>query len=336
MSLYTIEELKEAVKQSYNVRQVCKKLNIAPYGGNYLMIKKRIEDLQLDTSHFGTKFTKRITSKSLPLDVILTQGSYYTSSNHLKLRLLKQGIFEHKCYNCNKSYTNINGQRVLLPLQLHHIDGDRDNNTLQNLILLCPICHSLTTNFRGGNMKKKQHIQCQQCGKEIRKNKYGLCKDCYVQKNYDQKKQKYVYRDSVTKTYKCTECGVQTKKTQSGLCRTCLNKKMTTPNKPSKEVLQQQVKQHSMLSLGRKYGVSDNAIRKWCKQYGIDYKHGIRKESLQGLKKGNLTQMQRMRLKQICPACGGRKHTTSEICRTCYLKQQLRKKQQYYQKNLDM
>ena len=72
MSLYTIEELKEAVKQSYNVRQVCKKLNIAPYGGNYLMIKKRIEDLQLDTSHFGTKFTKRITSKSLPLDVILT------------------------------------------------------------------------------------------------------------------------------------------------------------------------------------------------------------------------------------------------------------------------
>jgi transposase-like protein len=25
-----------------------------------------------------------------------------------------------------------------------------------------------------------------------------------------------------------------------------------------------------MLSLGRKYGVSDNAIRKWCKQYGID------------------------------------------------------------------
>lgn len=46
-----------------------------------------------------------------------------------------------------------------------------------------------------------------------------------------------------------------------------------------------------MLSLGRKYGVSDNAIRKWCKQYGIDYKHSIRKESLQGLKKGNLTQM---------------------------------------------
>lgn len=336
MSKYTIEELKEAVKQSYNVRQVCKKLNVAAYGGNYLTIKKRIEDLQLDISHFGLKATKRITCKSLPLDVILTQGSYYTSSNHLKLRLLKQGIFQHKCYNCNKSHVDINGKQTLLPLQLHHIDGDRQNNDINNLTLLCPICHSLTTNFRGGNMKKKEYIYCDKCGKQIRKNKYGLCKECYVQKNYDQKKEKYRYFNSVTKTYNCQQCGVQTKKTQSGLCRACLNKKMTTPNKPSKEVLQQQIKQYSMLSLGRKYGVSDGAIRKWCKQYGIDYKCGVRKESLQGLKKGHLTQTQRSRLKQICPSCGGRKAIDSEICRTCYLKQQLRKKQEYYQSNLDI
>lgn len=72
MSKYTIEELKEAVKQSYNVRQVCKKLNVAAYGGNYLTVKKLIKDLQLDTSHFGSKAIKRITCKSLPLDVILT------------------------------------------------------------------------------------------------------------------------------------------------------------------------------------------------------------------------------------------------------------------------
>jgi 5-methylcytosine-specific restriction endonuclease McrA len=33
-------------------------------------------------------------------------------------------------------------------LEVHHIDGDRTNNSLENLQLLCPNCHSYTTNFR--------------------------------------------------------------------------------------------------------------------------------------------------------------------------------------------
>ena len=328
---YTDQQFIKAVKQSYNIRQVCLKLGIVAYGGNYQVVKRKIEKMKIDISHFGLKATKRITCKSLPLDIILTQGSYHTNLHSLKGRLLKNNIFEYKCYQCGKKTIEQNGQIIPIPLQLHHIDGDRQNNDINNLTLLCPICHSLTTNFRGKKKVKRQYIYCSKCGKEIRKNKYGLCKDCYVQNNCPTK------RSLAKRKTNCKQCGIElAKNTQSGLCRACLNKKMTTPNKPSKEVLQQQVKQYSMLSLGRKYGVSDGAIRKWCKQYGIDYKRGVRKESLQGLKKGNLTQIQRSRLKQICPSCGGRKAIDSEICRTCYLKQQLRKKQQYYQKDLDI
>lgn len=29
---------------------------------------------------------------------------------------------------------------------------------------------------------------------------------------------------------------------------------------------------HNFLAIGRKYGVSDNAIRKWCKGYGLPYR----------------------------------------------------------------
>jgi len=41
----------------------------------------------------------------------------------------------------------------LIPLELHHRDGDRTNNSLANIELLCPNCHALTDNYRGGKKK---------------------------------------------------------------------------------------------------------------------------------------------------------------------------------------
>lgn len=40
--------------------------------------------------------------------------------------------------------------------------------------------------------------------------------------------------------------------------------------RPEKETLEKEIKIETMVGLGKKYGVSDNAIRKWCKSYGID------------------------------------------------------------------
>jgi len=36
-------------------------------------------------------------------------------------------------------------------------------------------------------------------------------------------------------------------------------------NRPSKDVLLNEVKENGYSAIGRKYGVSDNAIRKWLK-----------------------------------------------------------------------
>lgn len=41
-----------------------------------------------------------------------------------------------------------------ITLEIHHKDGDRSNNTLENLMLLCPNCHSYTPNWRGRGRKK--------------------------------------------------------------------------------------------------------------------------------------------------------------------------------------
>jgi len=40
-------------------------------------------------------------------------------------------------------------------------------------------------------------------------------------------------------------------------------------DRPSKEILEKEINEHSMVYLGKKYGVSDNAVRKWAKQYEI-------------------------------------------------------------------
>lgn len=47
--------------------------------------------------------------------------------------------YEHKCAVCDYN------EDVDI-LEVHHIDGNRQNNELDNLIILCPICHRKLTN----------------------------------------------------------------------------------------------------------------------------------------------------------------------------------------------
>ncbi len=49
----------------------------------------------------------------------------------------------HQCEQCK----NTHWQGELIPLDAHHIDGDRKNNNLNNLKLLCKNCHGLTPNY---------------------------------------------------------------------------------------------------------------------------------------------------------------------------------------------
>lgn len=66
---------------------------------------------------------------------------------HLKLRLLRAGIKEDRCERCGLS------EWLGRPLSvaLHHINGDRLDNRIENLELLCPNCHSQTDTFSGRN-----------------------------------------------------------------------------------------------------------------------------------------------------------------------------------------
>jgi hypothetical protein len=148
---WTEEQLQKAVDSSYSYRQVIKELKLKPTGGNYCQIKKYIQEFSLNVDHFkGKGWSKGINfsfTPKQPLEKILIKNSQF-QSHKLKNRLIKEGIKNPCCEECGWSKKSIDGR---LPLELHHIDGDSSNNCLDNLLLLCPNCHSLKLNYRGCN-----------------------------------------------------------------------------------------------------------------------------------------------------------------------------------------
>lgn len=74
------------------------------------------------------------------------------------------------------------------------------------------------------------------------------------------------------KELQCKSCGktFRANSKKKYYCSTdCSNVGMRKVERPSKEELSEMIDSMSWVAIGRKYGVSDNAIRKWAKAYGI-------------------------------------------------------------------
>jgi DNA-binding CsgD family transcriptional regulator len=89
----------------------------------------------------------------LPLAELLVSG-VHRGRHNIKLRLVRSGLKEEQCERC--------GIREWLarPLTfaLHHVNGDRHDNRIENLEFLCPNCHSQTDTFAGRNGRRPQSI----------------------------------------------------------------------------------------------------------------------------------------------------------------------------------
>ena len=156
-------------------------------------------------------------------------------SHTLKLKLYRDGLKERKCELCGISQW----QGVDLPLELHHKDGDHYNNNLDNLIILCPNCHSIQEGNSGKAVKSKEEIA--KLAKEARRT--AICAVC---------------GKSITKN--------------STYCPECYARESRVVERPSREELKNLIRTTSFLQIGKSYKVSDNAVRKWCDSYGLPRK----------------------------------------------------------------
>ena len=84
------------------------------------------------------------------------KGRFYAVSDHVR-RWMRE-TYGNKCSKCGWAEKHpISGK---VPVTIHHIDGDVANNNPENLELLCPNCHSLTSTFGSlnrGNGKRPHH-----------------------------------------------------------------------------------------------------------------------------------------------------------------------------------
>ena len=114
-----------------------------------------------------------------------------------------------------------------IPLELHHIDENRFNNKLENLKILCSNCHMQEHNY--SNFKKNKNP-----------NKNKETKTC--------------------------QCGLQIN-LRSTMCEKCWSIKNRRVERPPFNQLLNEVTEMGYSGTGRKYGVSDNTIRKWLNTF---------------------------------------------------------------------
>lgn len=160
---WNLEQIKIAVKESINFTEVLEKIGIPRQGNNTETLKKILISNNIDYSHFtgrARSYSTNYISASEYLD-----NSKKIHSSKLKNKLLKEGLIDDKCSNCG--LTEWMGKSIVL--QLHHIDGNHNNNNLENLQLLCPNCHSQTENYCGNANSSVEKYYCKDCGSEITK-----------------------------------------------------------------------------------------------------------------------------------------------------------------------
>jgi hypothetical protein len=145
---YNKEDLQEAILNSNTYIDVFRYLKLCPT--NYNFLKKKIQEYNLDISHFNQSNSRRGKVK-YKLDEILVKNGPNTCSYSLKKKLYDQGLKLRKCELCGQGeqWNDMN-----ISLILDHIDGDRYNNELSNLRIVCPNCNAGLDTHCGKNKKK--------------------------------------------------------------------------------------------------------------------------------------------------------------------------------------
>jgi hypothetical protein len=217
-----LEEFLKIVKESFTITECLQKLGLVNKGRNNKTFLTRVKEENISIDHIRRNCSSAGgNTKKIPLENYLVEGREIHGST-IKKRLIEAGLMKDECVVCGQ-LPIWNGKP--LSLELDHINGNRFDNRIENLRIICPHCHSQTDTFRGRANKGKKFYQevkkyeCQDCGSEI-------------------------------------TCGAER-------CTTCYQKSQRKVVRPNREILLADIAELGYSGTGRKYGVSDNAVRKW-------------------------------------------------------------------------
>ena len=157
MKLSNEQQLRDVVATSNSLIEVLRIFDMEGStrgSGNYRTLHKYLKAYDISTAHFDPAKSRAVAlrkngaGKKIELDEILAGQHPSYSAGHLKRRLFAAGIKQPVCEECGQGDV-WNGRP--LTLQLDHINGDHQDHQLENLMILCPNCHTQTPTHSGRN-----------------------------------------------------------------------------------------------------------------------------------------------------------------------------------------
>lgn len=226
----TQELLAPVVAKSMSVAEVCRHLGyFALSGGAHCHIGNCIKKFGLDTSHFTSQGWRR--GRQFVDERKHWSLVLVVGDRRVSGAVLKRALIASgRAYECAKCLlTEWFGQELILDVD--HINGQRWDNRPENLMFLCPNCHRCKT----------------YCKKE-------------------EKLEKPKREPKSTELISCA-CGTLVKRSKTARCHKCAMQVLS--RKPSAEILKVLLWEMPSTQIALQFGVSDVAVIKWAKAYGL-------------------------------------------------------------------
>ena len=233
---YTEHDARAAVAASSCYSEVLRRLGLRPAGGNHKILRHYVDDVwRIPTDHFNPNAARGRGPRTVtPLAQILVKDSLY-SRGSLKRRLYAEGLKLRQCELCGQDE---NWQGARMALVLDHINGIPDDNRLENLRIVCPNCAAtFATHCGRKNELPRSELRCARCSAPFVPHTPG-------------------------QRYCSSDCGARHSNRRRGP-----RPELRRVPRPPYEQLLAELASSSFLAVGRRYGVSDNAVRKWLRAY---------------------------------------------------------------------
>ena len=238
------ERLKEIVANSSCYKEVMLKIGYkANSGSTQQMLRERLRLENISTEHFSAPTGDKIVKRTI--DNTLCENST-ASQKVAKKFFIQESDKPYICEICGQE-PFWNGKEMTLIMD--HINGHNTDHRIENLRWVCPNCNSQLDTTGGRNFKRLKE-------EGYYSTKQSNCPP--IIKEVEQ--------------YFCVDCGVEITRFSSGRCVNCANKAQRTVSRPDRDTLKQLVRTTPFTKIGEQYGVSDNAIRKWCDAEGLPRK----------------------------------------------------------------